>query len=88
MNEPKKRGRKSNAEKAASVDVYSTAEAVNAADAFVKATMTPVVERFAAQAYADRVWAGQSDSVPRVERLRRVKLALDGQGLSMEGVVL
>jgi hypothetical protein len=40
------------------------------------------------QAYADRVWAGQSESVPRVERIRRVKLALEGQGLSFEGVEL
>jgi hypothetical protein len=41
-----------------------------------------------AQAYALRVWNGQSPDVPRAERLRRVKIALDGQGLSMEGVVL
>jgi len=42
----------------------------------------------AAQSYAERVWAGQNETVPRVERLRRVKLALDGQGLSFEGVQL
>jgi hypothetical protein len=42
----------------------------------------------AAQAYARRVWDGQSPEVHREERLRRVKLALDGQGLSMEGVEL
>jgi hypothetical protein len=41
-----------------------------------------------AQAYARRVWDGQSPEVHREERLRRVKLALDGQGLSMEGVEL
>jgi hypothetical protein len=41
-----------------------------------------------AQAYALRVWNGQSPEVHREERLRRVKLALDGQGLSMEGVEL
>jgi hypothetical protein len=41
-----------------------------------------------AQAYANRVWKGQSPDVPRAERLERVKRALDGQGLSMEGVVL
>lgn len=42
----------------------------------------------AARAYALRVWEGQSINVPRAERLRRVALALEGQGLSMEGVVL
>jgi Na+-translocating ferredoxin:NAD+ oxidoreductase RNF subunit RnfB len=41
-----------------------------------------------AQLYAERVWNGQSPEVHREERLRRVKLALDGQGLSMEGVEL
>ena len=41
-----------------------------------------------AQAYASRVWHGQSPDVPRAERLERVKRALDGQGLSMEGVEL
>lgn len=42
----------------------------------------------AAQAYADRVWAGQSISESRQWRMQRVKDALEGQGLSMEGVVL
>lgn len=41
-----------------------------------------------AQAYALRVWNGQSRDVPRSERLKRVKAALEGQGLSMEGVEL
>jgi hypothetical protein len=41
-----------------------------------------------AQAYADRVWAGQSESADRPWRLQRVKEALEGQGMSMEGVVL
>lgn len=41
-----------------------------------------------AQAYAQRVWDGQSVDVPRAEKLRRVALALEGQGLSMEGVSL
>jgi hypothetical protein len=41
-----------------------------------------------AQAYAQRVWNGQSVDVPRAEKLRRVEKALEGQGLSMEGVVL
>lgn len=41
-----------------------------------------------AQDYAIRVWSGQSVSLPRAERLRRVAKALEGQGLSMEGVEL
>lgn len=41
-----------------------------------------------AQAYAMRVWAGQSPDAPRPWRIERVKLALEGQGLSMEGVEL
>jgi hypothetical protein len=41
-----------------------------------------------AQSYANRVWKGQSISVPRKERLARVEAALKGQGMSMEGVEL
>lgn len=41
-----------------------------------------------AQAYADRVWAGQSPDAPRAWRVERVRLALEGQGMTMEGVVL
>jgi hypothetical protein len=48
----------------------------------------PETERAIAQAYAERVWDGQSVDVPRAEKLRRVEKALEGQGLSMEGVVL
>lgn len=79
MNEPKRRGRPPKA-------------------AFPEGEIRPdVMERMVrpslnidprAQAYALRVWNGQSPDVPRNERLRRVKLALEGQGLSMEGVEL
>lgn len=41
-----------------------------------------------AQAYAMRVWAGQSDGLGRGERVARVRRAVEGQGLSMEGVRL
>lgn len=41
-----------------------------------------------AQEYASRVWSGQSNTVPRNERLERVRKALEDQGLSMEGVTL
>lgn len=39
-----------------------------------------------AQAYAMRVWSGQSDSVGRNERICRVKAALEGQNLPSDGV--
>ncbi len=42
----------------------------------------------AAQAYATRVYEGQSVDVPHAERIARIARALAGQGLSMEGVTL
>lgn len=42
----------------------------------------------AAQAYALKVWSGQSDSLGRGERVKRVKAALEGQGMSFDGVKL
>jgi hypothetical protein len=59
---------------------------VKTASGVVTVEFPDAVER--AQAYAERVWNGQSDTVIRQERLERVKRALEGQGLSMEGVVL
>lgn len=41
-----------------------------------------------AQAYAMRVWAGQSEDAPRDWRIERVKQALEGQNMQFEGVVL
>lgn len=41
-----------------------------------------------ARAYAMRVWNGQAPQVPRAERIRRVKVALEGQNLPFEGVTL
>jgi hypothetical protein len=77
MNEPKRRGRppKARIEGADVIDL-------------------PVVEQPAAnlstmaQAYALRVWSGQSPNVPRNERIRRVMAALNGQNLPTEGVEL
>jgi hypothetical protein len=40
------------------------------------------------QAYAMRVWSGQSVSAERSWRIQRVKDALAGQGLPFDGVVL
>jgi hypothetical protein len=42
----------------------------------------------AAQAYALRIWAGQSADVLRHERIARVAAGLAGQGMTMDGVEL
>lgn len=39
-----------------------------------------------AQAYALRVWSGQTDTIPRNERVRRVNAALAGQGFTDEQI--
>jgi hypothetical protein len=83
MNEPKKRGRPSNSE-------------IEAKRALIGAEMRAGVEIATlgssdinpAQEYAQRVWDGQSPSLSRHERLGRVQVALEAQGLSMEGVKL
>lgn len=87
MSETKRRGRPTNAEKAARIppDV-----------ALLQAEMRQGVEIAAlgsskinpAQEYASRVWNGQSPDLSRHERLGRVADALKAQGLSMEGVTL
>lgn len=41
-----------------------------------------------AQAYALRIWSGQSSDLPRAERVRRVTAGVEGQGMSMDGVTL
>lgn len=41
-----------------------------------------------AQAYALRIWSGQSVDIPRAERIRRVTAGVEGQGMSMSGVTL
>lgn len=78
MNEPKKRGRPPKAEIAARTDDTIHPHLHD----------TEPVTVSAAQAYAQRVWDGQSVSLSVAERLRRVKAALEGQGMSMEGVEL
>lgn len=101
MNEPKKRGRPSNAEKAAREKHRWEGEApepdLNAVHRFEPVdTLGPggaVSGRFheitAAQAYAMRVWEGQSPSAMETkERLQRVREALEGQNLPTEGVTL
>ena len=49
-----------------------------------KAIAAPVDN--AAQAYAMRVWDGQSVDVPRAERIERVLNALLGQNLPADGI--
>lgn len=41
-----------------------------------------------AQYLARRIWDGQSPSLPRNERIARVRRGVEAQGLSMEGVSL
>lgn len=48
----------------------------------------PAMAKPDAQAYAMRVWAGQSDSIGMGDRKRRIRAALEAQGLSMDGVRL
>ena len=75
MNEPKRRGRPPKIELTEAPSVPEAAPS----DEFL---------RRKAQNYANRVWAGQSLSLNRAERLARVQAALEAQGLSMEGVTL
>ncbi|MBC7605072.1 MAG: hypothetical protein H7255_20740 [Ramlibacter sp.] len=49
---------------------------------------TKEAEGAVAQAYALRVWNGQSESLGRSVRIERVIAALDGQGLSTDGIEL
>jgi hypothetical protein len=93
MNEPKRRGRPTNAERVAR---NAAVEGTDAVDSLHQAEMRRGVEIAAlgsseinpAQAYALRVWNGQSESADRPWRMSRVKEALEGQGLSMDGVEL
>jgi hypothetical protein len=97
MNEPKRRGRPP---KAKLLDVvpgtpmdaaYSSSPVVAALErAVLEVHMSSPTEfdRRRAIGLARRVWDGQSPSLPRKERLERVRKALEKQGLSMEGVEL
>lgn len=49
---------------------------------------TPAPVKLDAQEYAMRVWAGQSDAIGMGDRKRRIRAALEAQGLSMDGVRL
>jgi hypothetical protein len=97
MNEPKRRGRPPKAKPeliALPVACPECGQAVGHYDdcpagmgvAVETLSVDPCAE--AAQAYANRVWHGQSHDAPRAWRIERVRLALEGQGLPFEGVVL
>jgi hypothetical protein len=91
MNEPKRRGRPPKVAAIEQAGCPDCGQVVGHADDCPVGLGVPAVDEFArrqAQAYANRIWAGQSVSLPRAERLRRVKSALEGQGMSMEGVNL
>jgi hypothetical protein len=64
--------------------------AVIAMPAFVAQIESDIlaIGREKAQAYANRVWHGQSPDIKRAERIERVKRALAGQNLPFEGVTL
>lgn len=85
MNEPKRRGRPPKALEVASGESVAHIEPSGAA-VLISARDADAIAK--AQAYAMRIWNGQSDTVTRLEKVQRVKIALEGQGMSMEGVVL
>jgi hypothetical protein len=76
MNEPKRRGRPPKVDYHAAI--YDEANSQMERSEAISA----------AQAYASRMWAKQSVSLSRHERLGRIAAALEAQGLSMEGVEL
>jgi hypothetical protein len=83
MTEPKRRGRPP---KAKITD--ETVPIVMAVPVHAPIVFDDEFRRRQAQAYANRIWAGQSESISRHERLGRIAAALAEQGLSMEGVEL
>jgi hypothetical protein len=84
VNEPKKRGRPSKAEIEARIALHSAE--IKAA---VEITALGSTYINPAQVYAERIWNGQSPSaMEQKERIQRVKEALQGQGLPLEGVEL
>jgi hypothetical protein len=79
VNEPKRRGRPPKAD-----PVGVTRDEYDA----IPTEILPMAGNAAAQLYAERMWAGQSISLSRHERLGRIAAALQAQGMSMEGVTL
>jgi hypothetical protein len=79
MNEPKRRGRPPKVTPGTVPVINGHGAVVPGADALVTTF---------AQAYANRVWSGQSITADRPWRIARVMEALEGQNLPTEGVVL
>lgn len=94
MNEPKRRGRPPKVaaiEQAICDECGEVGRHADDCPVGMGVPAAPAVDEFArrqAQAYANRIWAGQSASLNRAERLRRVTAAIEAQGMSMEGVSL
>jgi hypothetical protein len=90
MSEPKKRGRPTNAQREAkaallrvgTVPVMNGDTSREPEDVIEAQTLQS--ER--AQAYALKVWAGQSHELKRAERIARVERALQGQSLPTDGI--
>lgn len=65
-------------------------DALTASFAAIPREDTPVIhdakERALAQAYAERVWSGQSADIKRAERIARCEAALQGQNLPTDGI--
>ena len=68
--------------------VRKSVEGADAVETVEVAEVEPVVSNDKAQAYADRVWEGQSPDLTIAERLSRVRAALVGQNLDCAGVFL
>lgn len=94
MNEQKRRGRPPKAviqviESPGVREAQALVAAINEAEpAVADEAVNPEFARRQAQAYARRMWDGQSPDLSRHERLGRIAVALEAQGMSMEGVVL
>jgi len=84
VNEPKRRGRPPKVATVPHVNGATTREPEDV----IPAKDDGEFVRRQAQAYARRVWDGQSVSAERAWRIDRVRAALEGQGLPFDGVKL
>ena len=96
MNEPKRRGRPTNAEREAKAALLQSAHSHNGDREYfpepaptLAPTPAPIDDsRERAQALALRIWSGQSSDLGVGDRKERIRIALEAQGLSMDGVKL
>lgn len=80
MNEPKRRGRPPKVKAEAVTQPVVNGDTSRAPEDAMDD------QRAKAQAYAMRVWAGQSPDMDRAWRIGRCNAALEGQNLPTEGV--